>query len=85
MFAICDNSKKLLPQEFNNKERCFAWCISKMLRLKHSIYCISKDKESLTLQFPLTNEVYTIYGDAEEIIWLNRELIINDAYNFGMR
>jgi len=85
MFAACDNVKKILPQEFNNKERCLSWCISKMLKLKHSIYCIYKDKESLTLQFPLTNEVYTIYGDEQEIIWLNKQLIINDAYNFGMR
>lgn len=73
---------RLMPQEFNSKERCLAWCKNKQLGLKHSLRLLNKEKESLMIRTPITNENVTIYGEPDEIVWLHLELVKADAYTF---
>lgn len=73
---------RLMPQEFNSKERCLQWCKNKQLGLKHSLRLLSKEKESLMIRTPITNENITIYGEPDEISWLHIELVKADAYTF---
>lgn len=79
MFA---DFNRMMPQQFDNKERCFKWCQSKQLGLRHSLKLLSKEKECLVIRTPLTNEVVSIYGEPDEIVWLHLELIKNDAYTY---
>lgn len=73
---------RLMPQEFDSKERCLRWCINKQLGLKHSLRLLSKEKDSLMIRTPITNENVTIYGDPDEIVWLHLELVKADAYTY---
>lgn len=74
---------RLMPQEFNDKERCLQWCRNKQLGLKHSIRLLNKEKESLMIKTPITNEIITIYGEPEEINWLHIELVKSDSYTYN--
>ena len=73
---------RLMPQQFDSKERCLRWCINKQLGLKHSLRLLSKEKDSLMIRTPITNENVTIYGDPDEIVWLHLELVKADAYTY---
>ena len=73
---------RMMPQEFDNRERCLRWCINKQLGLKHSLRLLSKEKDSLMIRTPITNENVTIYGEPEEISWLHLELVKADAYTY---
>lgn len=73
---------RLQPQQFDTKERCLRWCINKQLSLKHSLRLLSKEKDSLMIRTPITNENVTIYGDPDEIVWLHLELVKADAYTY---
>lgn len=73
---------RMMPQEFNSKERCLQWCKNKQLGLKHSLRLLSKEKESLMIRTPITNENVTIYGEPDEISWLHLELVKADAYTY---
>ena len=79
MFA---DTGRLMPQEFTNKERCLLWCKSKQLGLRHSIRLLSKERDSMMVRFPITNEIVSIYGDQDEIAWLHLELVKADSYTF---
>lgn len=74
---------RLMPQEFNDKNRCLQWCRNKQLGLKHSIRLLNKEKESLMIKTPITNEIITIYGEPEEINWLHIELVKSDSYTYN--
>ena len=73
---------RLMPQEFDTKERCLHWYKCKQLGLKHSIKLLSKDKDMLKIRTPLTNEVVEIYGEPDEINWLHLELVKTDSYTY---
>lgn len=73
---------RMMPQEFDNKERCARWCRNKQLGLKHSIKLLAKDKDSLMIRTPITNEIVTIYGEPDEINWLHLELVKSDSYTY---
>lgn len=73
---------RMMPQEFNSKERCLTWCKNKQLGLKHSIKLLSKDKDMLKIRTPLTNEVVEIYGEPDEINWLHLELVKTNSYTY---
>ena len=73
---------RLLPQEFNSKERCVQWCRNKQLGLKHSLKLLSKDRECLMIRVPITNEIVSIYGEPDEIAWLHLELVKSDSYTY---
>lgn len=73
---------RLMPQEFNSKERCLQWCKNKQLGLRHSLRLLAKEKECLIIRAPITNENISIYGDEEEIKWLHLELVKCDAYTY---
>ena len=73
---------RMMPQEFDNKERCARWCKNKSLGIRHSIKLLSKEKDSLMIRTPLTNEIVTIYGEAEEIQWLHLELVKLELYTY---
>lgn len=73
---------RMMPQEFDNKERCVRWCRNKQLGLKHSIKLLAKEKESLMIRTPITNEIVTIYGEPDEIQWLHLELVKSDSYTY---
>lgn len=73
---------RLMPQEFNSKERCAQWCRNKQLGLKHSLKLLSKEKECLVLRAPITNEIISIYGEPDEISWLHLELVKSDSYTY---
>ena len=45
MFA---DLNRLMPQEFNSKERCLQWCKNKQLGLRHSLRLLSKEKRILS-------------------------------------
>lgn len=74
---------RMMPQEFDNKERCLRWCQSKQLGLRHSLRLLSKEKECLVMRTPLTNEIATIYGEPDEIAWLHLELVKSDSYTYN--
>lgn len=74
---------RMLPQEFNNKERCLKWCKNKQLGIVHSLKLLSKEKECLSFRAPITNEVVDIYGDPEEIQWLHVELVKSNSYTYN--
>lgn len=74
---------RLMPQEFNDKERCLQWCRNKQLGLKHSIRLLNKEKESIMIKTPITNEIITIYGEPDEINWLHIELVKSDSYTYN--
>lgn len=78
---FCDLGR-LMPQEFNSKERCLAWCKNKQLGLRHSLKLLAKEKEMLVIRTPLTNEIVNIYGEPDEIQWLHLELVKADAYTY---
>ena len=71
-----------MPQEFNDKEKALQWFKSKQLGLKHSLRLLSKEKDSMIIRTPITNENVTIYGTAEEINWLHLELVKANAYRY---
>lgn len=73
---------RILPQEFDNKERCARWCKNKQLGLKHSIRLLAKERDSMTIRTPITNEIVTIYGEPDEIAWLHLELVKSDSYTY---
>ncbi len=73
---------RLLPQEFNSKERCVQWCRNKQLGLKHSLKLLSKERECLMIRVPITNEIVSIYGEPDEIAWLHLELVKSDSYTY---
>ena len=73
---------RMMPQEFDNKERCVSWCRNKQLGLKHSIMLLAKERESLMIRTPITNEIVTIYGEPDEIQWLHLELVKSDSYTY---
>ena len=73
---------RLMPQEFNSKERCLQWCQNKQLGLKHSLKLLSKEKECLCFRAPITNENVFVYGEPEEIVWLHLELVKANAYTY---
>lgn len=73
---------RMMPQEFNNKERCLQWCQNKQLGLKHSIKLLLKESDHLIIRTPLTNEIVHIYGTPEEISWLHLELIKSESYSY---
>ena len=73
---------RLMPQEFDNKERCARWCKNKSLGMRHSIKLLAKEKDSLMLRTPLTNEIVTIYGEPSEIQWLHVELVKSELYTY---
>ena len=73
---------RVLPQEFNTKERCLQWCKNKQLGLKHSLRLLALDKEFLIIRCPIVNEDVTIYGEPDEIKWLHLELVKADAYTY---
>ena len=79
MFA---DLNRLMPQEFDTKERCLRWCQNKQLGLKHSLKLLYKEKDSLSIRTPITNENVTIYGEPEEITWLHIELVKSDSYTY---
>lgn len=71
-----------MPQEFNSKERCFQWCKNKQLDIRHSIKLLAKEKDSLMIRTPITNEIVTIYGEPDEIQWLHLELVKSESYTY---
>lgn len=73
---------RMMPQEFDNKERCARWCQNKQLGIRHSIKLLTKEKDSLTIRTPITNEIVTIYGEPDEIQWLHLELVKSDSYTY---
>jgi len=73
---------RMMPQEFNNKERCLQWCKNKQLGLRHSLRLLSKEKDCLVIRTPLTNENVYIYGEPDEISWLHLELVKSDSYTY---
>lgn len=73
---------RMMPQEFNNKQRCLLWCQNKQLGLKHSLKLLAKEKEYLMIRTPITNEIVTIYGEPDEIVWLHLELVKSDSYTY---
>ena len=73
---------RLLPQEFNSKERCVQWCRNKQLGLKHSLKLLSKERDCLMIRVPITNEIVSIYGEPDEIAWLHLELVKSDSYTY---
>lgn len=73
---------RMMPQQFDTKERCLRWCINKQLGIKHSLRLLNKEKDSLMIRTPITNENVTIYGEPDEIIWLHLELVKADAYTY---
>ena len=73
---------RMMPQEFDNKERCARWCKNKSMGIRHSIKLLSKEKDSLMIRTPLTNEIVTIYGEPEEIRWLHLELVKLELYTY---
>lgn len=76
------NLGRMLPQEFNTKERCLAWFKSKQLGLKHSLKLLAKEKDFMMIRTPLTNENVSVYGTPEEISWLHLELVKSDSYTY---
>ena len=66
---------RVMPQEFNSKERCLQWCQNKQLGLRHSLRLLAKEKECLVIRTPITNENVYIYGEPDEITWLPIELV----------
>lgn len=73
---------RMMPQEFDNKERCLRWCQNKQLGLKHSLRLLSKEKDRLIIRTPLTNEIVNIYGELDEINWLHLELVKSNSYTY---
>lgn len=73
---------RLMPQEFDNKERCLRWCQNKQLGLKHSLRLLSKEPDYLVIRTPITNENCYIYGEPDEINWLHLELVKSDSYTY---
>ena len=73
---------RLLPQEFNSKERCLQWFKNKQLGLKHSLKLLCKEKDYMIIRTPITNENVQIYGTPEEITWLHLELVKSEAYTY---
>ena len=73
---------RMMPQEFNSKERCLQWCKNKQLGLKHSLKLLGKEKDCLIIRTPLTNEIVQIFGEPDEISWLHIELVKADAYTY---
>lgn len=73
---------RMMPQQFDTKERCLRWCINKQLGIKHSLRLLNKEKDSLMIRTPITNENVTIYGEPDEIVWLHLELVKADAYTY---
>lgn len=74
---------RMMPQEFNNKERCLQWYKNKQLGLKHSLKLLSKEKDCMKIKTPITNEITVVYGEPEEIAWLHTELVKCDAYTYN--
>lgn len=74
---------RMMPQEFNDKERCLQWCRNKQLGLKHSLRLMNKEKECLMIKVPITNEIVSIYGEPDEIQWLHIELVKSDSYTYN--
>lgn len=73
---------RVMPQEFNNKERCLKWCQNKQLGLKNSIKLLAKEPDCLIIRTPITNENITIYGENNEINWLHLELVKSNSYTY---
>ena len=71
-----------MPQEFDNKERCARWCQNKSMGMRHSIKLLAKEKDSLMIRTPLTNEIVTIYGEPDEIHWLHLKLVMMELYTY---
>lgn len=69
-----------MPQEFDDQERCLAWFQNKQLGLKHSLRLLAKDKESMMIRTPITNDIIVVYGEQDEIEWLHLELIKAKAF-----
>ena len=73
---------RMMPQEFNSKERCLQWCQNKQLGLRNSLRLLAKEKECLIFRAPITNEVVNIYGEPDEINWLHLELVKSSSYSY---
>lgn len=73
---------RLMPQEFDNKERCLQWYKCKQLGLRHSLKLLYKEKNSMMIRTPITNEITIVYGEPDEIEWLHLELVKSDAFTY---
>lgn len=73
---------RMMPQEFNDKERCLRWFQNKQLGLKHSLRLLTKEKDYMIIRTPITNEDVSVYGTSDEIDWLHLELVKSDSYTF---
>lgn len=71
-----------MPQEFNSKERCLEWLLSRQQGFKNSIKLIHKEKNKLVIKTPLLNEYLELYGDSDEVEWLHLSLLHSNAYTF---
>jgi len=71
---------RIIPQEFNSKEKCFNWFTQKQLKLKNSLRLLEKEKTYMKIRTPITNEVVTVYGEEDEIRWLHLELLKNNSF-----
>ena len=65
---------RTLPQEFTSKELCLRWYKNKQLGLRNSLRLLSKERESMMIRTPITNENTIVYGTRDEISWLHLEL-----------
>lgn len=73
---------RLMPQEFDTKERCLHWYKCKQLGLKHSLKLLLKEKDTMTIRTPITNEITIVHGEPEEIEWLHLELVKSDSFTY---
>ena len=73
---------RLMPQEFDTKERCLHWYKCKQLGLKNSLKLIYKEKKSMMIKTPITNEITVVHGKPKEIEWLHLELLKSDSFSY---
>ncbi len=73
---------RLMPQEFDTKERCLHWYKCKQLGLKNSLKLIYKEKKSMMIKTPITNELTVVHGKPKEIEWLHLELLKSDSFSY---
>lgn len=71
-----------MPQEFDTKERCLHWYKCKQLGLKNSLKLIYKEKKSMMIKTPITNELTVVHGKPKEIEWLHLELLKSDSFSY---
>ena len=73
---------RLMQQEFDTKERCLHWYKCKQLGLKNSLKLIYKEKKSMMIKTPITNEITVVHGKPKEIEWLHLELLKSDSFSY---